>query len=261
MADLVDLLPLMEHQRSRTVVHLFGGPYVSIDEDRIEVPEGSQRLLAFVALHRPRVERRFVAGSLWPDVDELRASGNLRTALWRLNLAGIRILMATRSTLSLRENAVVDVDIVDHWARRVIDGAARPIDLKFLPWELDAFDVLPGWYEDWALMVRERIRQRVLHALEALSYHLSRAGRADQAVDAALLAVGADPLRESAQRALIEAYIGEGNWSEANRRLQAYRELLDRELGMRQELDLAGLLARPLNHHSATGLPYEGSRR
>ena len=39
-------------QLQGTVVHLFGGPYVSVESERREVPEGSKQLLAFVALRR-----------------------------------------------------------------------------------------------------------------------------------------------------------------------------------------------------------------
>ncbi|MGW2995279.1 bifunctional ornithine acetyltransferase/N-acetylglutamate synthase, partial [Streptomyces sp. NPDC001193] len=31
----------------------------------------------------------------------------------------------------------------------------------------DALDLLPGWYDDWVLLEQERVRQRLLHALEA----------------------------------------------------------------------------------------------
>ena len=41
-----------------------------------------------------------------------------------------------------------------------------------------------------------------------------------------LAAVAIDPLRESAQRVLIEAYLAEGNLSEAHRQLDAYGKLL-----------------------------------
>ena len=81
-------------------------------------------------------------------------------------------------------------------------------------------------------MERERIRQRVLHALEALSERLAAAGRFADAIEAAMLATSAEPLRESAQRALIKAHIAEGNLTEARRSYRAYRDLMQRELGV-----------------------------
>jgi hypothetical protein len=44
-------------------VHLFADPYVTVDPERREVPEGSKQLLAFVASRRRRVERCRAAGA------------------------------------------------------------------------------------------------------------------------------------------------------------------------------------------------------
>src|SRR5690349_11879949 len=92
-----------------TIVHLLGGPFVTTHGQRLEVPEGSKRLLAFLALRRGRVERSFAAGALWPHGDDHRASGNLRSALWRLRGANIDVFQADKWSLSLRPGVVVDV--------------------------------------------------------------------------------------------------------------------------------------------------------
>ena len=115
-----------------------------------------------------------------------------------------------------------------------------------MPWGIDAIDLLPGWYDDWALLERERIRQRLLHALEALSCQLVRAGRFAEAVEAAMMAVTAEPLRESAQRVLIQAHLAEGNWVEGRRTFEAYRDMLEHELGVQPEPELAAMLRRPV---------------
>ena len=224
-------------------VHLFGGPYVSIDGKRRSVPEGSKRLLAFVALRPGRVERRHVAGSLWPVGDDGRAAGNLRSALWRLRGAGIEVMACDKWSLSLLDHVSVDVHLLKAWADRVIDGHVQPGDLRRMTLDSDALDVLPGGYEDWTTLERERLRQRVLHALEAHSLLLTAQGRHADAVDAALAAVSAEPLRESAQRILIEAYLQEENWVEAQRALDTYRALLDRELGVCPSDELVQLIA------------------
>jgi DNA-binding SARP family transcriptional activator len=214
------------------VVHLFAGPYLTVGPERHEVPEGSKQLLAFVALRRRRVERRQAAGTLWPFGDDERASGNLRSALWRLRRAGINALVADKWSLALSADVLVDLHLTEQWATRLIEGRPTPRDLAVSPSVADALDLLPGFYDDWALMERERIRQRILHALEALSERLAAAGRFADAIEAAMLATAAEPLRESAQRALIKAHIAEGNVSEARRSYRAYRDLMHRELGM-----------------------------
>src|SRR5689334_25121866 len=83
------------------VVVLLGGPYVTFRGDRLEIPDGSKKLLAFVALGTGRVDRRHAAGSLWPFGNDERASGNLRSALWRLKCAGIDILESDKCSLKI----------------------------------------------------------------------------------------------------------------------------------------------------------------
>src|SRR4051812_45273110 len=90
-------------------VHLLGGPYVTIAGKQHEVPEGSKRLLAFVALRGCRVERRHAAGALWPVGDDNRAAGNLRSALWRLRGAGIDVMECDKWSLRLAREVRVDV--------------------------------------------------------------------------------------------------------------------------------------------------------
>ena len=219
-------------QLQTNVVHLLAGPYVTVGAERREVPEGSKQLLALVSLRRRRIERRQVAGTLWPIGDDERAAGNLRSALWRLRRAGINVLAADNCSLELSANVLVDLHLLEDWAARLIEGRPAPRDLAIVPSVSDALDLLPGFYDDWALMERERIRQRILHALEALSKRLTAIGRFADAIEAAMLATKAEPLRESAQRTLIKAHIAEGNLSEARRSYRAYHDLVVRELGV-----------------------------
>ena len=240
--DFVHSLITREAPGTAPVLHLFGGPFVTCGDKRLEVPEGSKRLLVFVALHRGRIERRYAAGTLWPTGDDIRAGGNLRSALWRLNGAGVQVLSADKHGLAINDDVLVDVHIVSSWAARLIGRSASRDDLEIMPWGVDALDLLPGWYDDWALLERERIRQRLLHALEALSHELVQLRRFAEAVEAAMMAVGADPLRESAQRTLIEAHLAEGNWIEGRRSYDAYRDVLVRELGTEPGPDLTAMV-------------------
>ncbi len=235
------------------VVHLISGPYVTVGAQRREVPEGSKQLLALVALRRRRVERRWAAETLWPFAAEGRAAGNLRSALWRLRRAKVEVLIADKWSLALSKNVLVDLHFIEQRATRLIDGTALDDDLTIWPSWADALDFLPGWYDDWAMMERERIRQRSLHALEALSKRLTSIGRFADAVEAAMLAVSAEPLRESAQRALMMVHIAEGNLAEAHRCFRSYRDLLRRELGIDPSTDLFTVLRETAAaHHTQT---------
>jgi DNA-binding SARP family transcriptional activator len=230
------------------VVHLFGGPFVTVGTQRWEAPAGSRHLLAFVALQQRPVERRHAAAVLWPAMSASRAGGNLRSALWRLRGAGIEAVTADQSCLALAPRVTVDAREVGEWAARLISGRALPGDLAVLPSSTEALDLLPGCYDDWALIERERLRQQILRALEALSRRLAAADRFGDAVDAAMIAVHAEPLRESAQRALVEAHLAEGNVIEALRAYRAYASLLRREVGVAPAAELTALVATPDRH-------------
>ena len=244
MADWINALGRGDADAATAVLHLFGGPFVTIGSGRLDVPDSGKRLLAFVALHCGAVDRRYAAGTLWPICDDRRAAGNLRSALWRLRSCRIPLVTADKTSMSLSHGIVVDVDVVSEWASRLIQGSASQDDLVVGPRGVDALDLLPGWYDDWVLMERERNRQRLLHALEALTHALIGSGRCAEAVEAAMLAVTSEPLRESAQRALIEAHLAEGNWVEGRRRFETYRRLLMRELGIEPRRALSDLLRR-----------------
>jgi hypothetical protein len=139
----------------------------------------------------------------------------------------------------------VDLHLVEQWATRLIEGQATDQDLAISPWVADALNLLPGFYDEWAIMERERVRQRIMHALEALSEKLAARRRFADAIEAAMLATSAEPLRESAQRALIKAHVAEGNITEARRSYHAYRDLLRRELGVTPSGEFSSGLGLP----------------
>ena len=226
-------------------VRVLGGLGLSHATRPEAVPPGSRRLLAYLALHSDGVDRRAAAGVLWPTVPDDRAAGNLRSALWRLQQVGCPLVLADPAGLRLDPRVVVDLDLVEAWATRVITGAHRADDLLVDPGRIGAVELLPGWYEDWVLAIRDRLRLRLLHALEALGVLLQRAGRAAEAVEAVHVAVLAEPLRESGQRALIEAHQAAGDWVAARRQYDAFRGLLRREIGVEPSAELTAIATAP----------------
>lgn len=152
------------------------------------------------------------------------------------------MVVTDKVALWLRPDTTTDVGMLNAWATRLIGGRASAADLEIPSWDPHAIDLLPGWYDDWVIFERERVRQRVLHALEGLSRELVRLGRCAEAVDVATEAVAVEPLRESAQRVLIEAHIAEGNVVEARRLYSAYRRLLRRELSIEPGVHLTHLV-------------------
>jgi DNA-binding SARP family transcriptional activator len=78
-------------------------------------------------------------------------------------------------------------------------------------------ELLPGWYDDWIIMERERLQVLRLGALLALAERRHFAGRFQEAEAACRAALAIEPLRESAQRALITVLIAQGDRAEAMR--------------------------------------------
>ena len=221
---------------------LLGGPFLMTNGRRVEIPEGSQRLLVFVTLHGGKVSRRYAAGVLWPCGHDERAAGNLRSALWRLRGAGIGVLHADKCTLYLDQELKVDILQIAGWAKSVIDGTADGAELGAANFNPEAVDLLPGWYDEWVIFEREKLRQRMLHAMESLVPRLIADRRFANAVEVAMSAVSVEPLRESAQRTLIEAHLAEGNFIEARRVYAAYKRLTIEELGVRPSDELAEIV-------------------
>ncbi|MEU6808973.1 BTAD domain-containing putative transcriptional regulator [Streptomyces sp. NPDC046831] len=234
--------------KSRPSVHiaLLGGFDLVVDDVPVTVPVGSKRLLALIALnYRASVPRSLIAGSLWPDACEQKAYTNLRAALSRLRDLGRKALDVSPSEVRLARGVTVDLHHARSLAQRILDPHVPAEDLRLTAATVDQLsaDLLPGWYDEWALLESEHWRQLRLHALEKLAGELIAAEQFAGAVTAAHTAVQADPLRESSQASLIRAHLAEGNLAEALGHFERYAQLLRNELGLRPTQRLRRLVA------------------
>lgn len=208
-------------------VRLLGGFRVMTGPEEVGLPVSAQRLVAFLALHEQAISRTFVAGSLWPDATDPHAAACLRSTLWRMGDALGLLVDATNGRLRLIDAVTVDVGVLIGLADAT--GGFIRDDLDRLA-EGYASELLPDFYDDWIDGWRERWRQVRLHALEHVARALAAGGRYAMAIDVALGAVRAEPLRESAHRAVIEVHLAEGNVGEARRQYEVLRRLLREEL-------------------------------
>lgn len=210
-------------------LNLLRGFELLCDDVRVSLPLASQRLLAFLALQQRPMLRIYVAGALWLDASESRSYANLRSALWRLRQPGHPVVVATPTHLALHDDVEVDVHLAIESSRRALAPAGNGV---LVDGDDLAGELLPDWYDDWVEDDRRRLRQLRLHALEAIAEQLLTQGRFGQAVDASLLAIRIDPLRESAQRLLIRTYAAEGNWNEALDQYRSWSRRLRAETGL-----------------------------
>jgi SARP family transcriptional regulator, regulator of embCAB operon len=222
---------------------LLGGFGLAAGMDSLALAPASQRLLAFVALAGGPVRRDLAAGALWPMVLERSGHGSLRATLARLTARAPGVLQSDGLDVWLVGGVGVDLHEAQATARRLLanGGGGGPDEAAEAITGL-SMELLPGWYDDWALIEAENWRQLRLHALEAVSGILADAGRFGEAVGAARAAVDADPLRESPHAALIALHMREGNQSEALREYERYRLRLDAALGLEPTARLHALL-------------------
>jgi DNA-binding SARP family transcriptional activator len=217
-------------RRASPEIRVINGFRVCLDGRTLLLPVAAQRVVAFVVLHDEPMLRSYVAGNLWPDVTEQRAAGNLRTTLWRLSRLPA-LVGSGRRHVWLEPEVTVDFREATEIARRLMvdpDGVSPAASR--CPALLG--DLLPDWYDEWAIMERERFRELRIHALESIGRGMMRMGKYAAAVQAGLAAARAEPLRESSHRLVVEAHASEGNVAAAMRQFETFRAALKRELGV-----------------------------
>jgi predicted ATPase/DNA-binding SARP family transcriptional activator len=219
-------------------VHLNGAPL-----PRLRSRKGLW-LLALLALrHGREVDRALLVATLWPDSPETQALSNLRRSLTDLRRAlgpeAGRLRSPTSHTLALElSGAEVDVVAFDEAIRRGDPASLqRAVALYRGP-------LLEGCAEEWAFQERQIHEQAYLGALEALANQALTRAEPGAAERLLRQAVAVDPLRESAQRALMQALAAGGNYAAA---LLAYRELrlrLHREINCEPDPETRALFER-----------------
>ncbi|QGN32416.1 bacterial transcriptional activator domain-containing protein [Microlunatus sp. Gsoil 973] len=240
---------------------LLGGWKITHGPQTVQMPASAQRLVAFVSLN-DHVSRTYVAGTLWPEVTDQHAQGSLRSTIWRVSRLCPDLLVSSGETLAVADDVVVDVrelrglfaDLLSATRGTRTDPSDAPsqaIDVGSLPDWLWG-DLLPGWYEDWVLLERERLRQMRVHALEAMTRNLAELGRFAEALEVGMVAVGVAPLRESAHREVIRIHLAEGNLAEALRQFEVCAQLLRQDLGL-EPSELMIDLMRPVIDGSRAG--------
>ena len=225
----IDRIPTSGGVLPTTELSLLGGFRLVTPFGPAAVGTAGQRLLALLALEARPASRSVIVGRLWPDLPQKRALANLRSVVWRLPRpdSGPLLEVAGPAMLTLGSVAVDHRRMV-HEIRSILHEASASTQLN-MP-DLTT-ELLPGWDYDWVVLERERLRQLRLHALEALCAQYSRRGAYHDAIEAGMLAVDIEPLRESAHRILIAAHLAEGNLFEAVHQYRRLRHLLRSELG------------------------------
>lgn len=208
----------------------------------LDVPR-LQSLLAYLAIHQSAPQSRaHLAFMLWPDSMEAQARTNLRNLLYKLRQKlpdAEQILHIDRHTLQWRHDTPGLLDVLD-FERAVsnADKAEHNGDRFALRLALEQAaqlyrgNLLPGYYDEWILPIRDRLNQLFLGVLERLMELLEEESNYQEAIRVAQRLLRRDPLHEAAYRNLIRLYASSGNRAAAERTYQNCITVLERELAV-----------------------------
>jgi DNA-binding SARP family transcriptional activator len=242
MTDVSSVRPTMvDRDAGPMEVSLLEGFQVRCGSTEALLPMNAQRLVAHLGL-AVRPHRSLVAGTLWPNVTDRHAQGSLRSTLWRLDQSCPGLVLSVQGGVGLAPEVRVDARELAGWARRMLDPA-EGLAANPTPDVVFRGELLPGWYDEWVLVERERLHQLRLHALEALAHKLAQEGRFGEALEAAHGAVRCEPLRESAHRVTVRIHLAEGNVAEALAQYERFAQLLQAQLGLEPSDRMTGLIA------------------
>ncbi len=252
--------PVHPHPPPSCRIRLLGSPVVEVNGSLL-APLRSRKglwILAILAIQEDRpVERRWLAGSLWPDSPDETALGSLRRTLtdlraalgnqaWRLKspVPGTLILDVSEMELDIRIASIGLESSDPSQVEAAVLLSSRPF--------------LEGCGEPWAVEFRASLSHRRSRALEKL-WTLARAeGRLADAERWLRIQIGDEPLDEAAHRDLLEVLAHQGNLSGMIHHYRELRSLLHAELNVRPS-EATDLLYQQLRRSQPAAPPSDGT--
>src|SRR5579871_1068670 len=220
-------------------------------------------LFACLAFHEQPQPREYLLELLWPDSDIERGRHNLRQALSSLrkqleppDTSAGEVIIATHAQVQLNPLAIqTDVQAFLAMARRAEDAASSEERIAALTAAIDLYkgELLPGYYEDWVLLERERLVTLYVRLLRRLVGELEALRETERALEYALRAAAVAPLQEEVAYDLIRQYAVTGQYELAKQHYHRFRKRL-RELEQTPSTYLRTFVAQ-LPQHTRVDVP------
>lgn len=227
-------------------ISLLGGFQLHSDGvllDPISLRAG-RSLLAFLSMNRERAHTRdFLAGTFWPDLPDSRARRRLSQALWQIKTHVGQgsdrkqpFLLTSGDTVRLNPDAPYQLDVeqfeqaLKRADSQTVSDPLTEIEILEAAVRLYKGDLLEGFYDDWALPDRERLRGSFLNAVERLSELTMSRGDYETALIHSRRLTQHDPFREEGHRRVMRLAVLLGRHNDAIRQYQLCRRTLIDEL-------------------------------
>ena len=218
-------------------VHLAEQPITAFESNRVRA------LLAYLAVEATRVHhRQKLAALLWPEWPDAVARKNLRSALPNLRQAigdyqaDPPLLLITRETIQFNPAGNYQLDVTTLLQATEQHNSA-PIQQVEAAIDLYRGEFLEGFsladsppFEEWLLLLRERLHRRILTALQRMADHYEQAGDFARACHYARRQIELDSFREEAHRQLMQLLAVTGETSAALAHYDQYQKLVTAEL-------------------------------
>jgi DNA-binding SARP family transcriptional activator/Tfp pilus assembly protein PilF len=230
-------------------IRLFGGLAIEYDGVPIASISGvtARSLLAYLITYRTQPHtRNLLAGTFWPELSDTAARRRLSQALWQIRsgLDPTPILLIQADTIRLNPSLAIIVDreeFIRHYEQSAGD---IPEALEHGDACIERYrgEFLAGYYDDWILTERERLRNMLLVVLGRLVNGYKLLGNYEQALAHARALVDEDPWNEEAHREVMRLCHVSGRSAEAKKQYQLCRRTLN-ELGDEPSPETESLLA------------------
>jgi ABC-type oligopeptide transport system substrate-binding subunit/DNA-binding SARP family transcriptional activator len=194
----------------------------------------TQSLLAFLLLHPNKSHRREkLAGQFWPASSETNARSNLRHELWRIrNVFGPGADTRIQSDdlgVTYHPQRGDQLDVYAFEAYSEDEGSTEALIQAISAY---GGDLLPGFYEEWVVLERERLQAVFERKLGRLLDRLLAERRWDETLKWGEHWIALGGIPEPAYRALMLAHARLGNLAGAVAQYYRCVDALSRELGV-----------------------------
>jgi predicted ATPase/DNA-binding SARP family transcriptional activator len=226
-------------------VRLLGKFEVCVDGRPVEIQlRAAQALLAYLLLNAGTEQRREqVAGLLWPDMTDAKAKDNLRHTLWVIRKALGNRDYVLADDLSVSFNTTLDYWLDTALLERKSTGETSGDDLIAI---VSAYGggLLPGFYDDWVTLERERLQAAFERKMALRLDKLVEAQRWPEVLDWGEHWIALGHVPEPAYRALMSAHAGLGDMASVATIYQRCVEVLKSELGVEPAAQTRALYER-----------------